>query len=267
MTVASRSEEAQTALITGASSGIGLELATICAEHGHKLVLVARSRDRLQALAADLEQRYGVTTTVIVQDLAKPGASAKLVEQLEKARIQADILVNNAGFGVGGGFAEADPQQLTDMIQVNVMAVNELTRLLLPLMIQRGSGRILTVSSVAGFVPCPNFASYAATKAYVLSWSVALNQELRGTGVTATALCPGATKTNFARQAHLASPDRFGRRNLSAHAVALAGYTAMMKGDAIIVPSLINKLAVLASHLVSRTSIARLNKGIQAAHE
>lgn len=259
--------QSQTALVTGASSGIGLELATLCGQNGYNLVLVARSAPRLEAIAADFAHAYNVQVTTIIQDLSKADAAAKVAARLEADGLSVDVLINNAGVGLSGRFAGQDPAALTRMLAVNVTALTELTRLLLPAMLERGAGRILNVASIAGFMPCPNLAAYGATKAYVLSWSVALNQELRGSGVTATALCPGATKTNFARTARVANPDAFGRGHLDAHAVARIGYVAMLRGAAIAVPGLRNRLAILGSHLVSRTMIARINTGTHTAHE
>jgi short-subunit dehydrogenase len=267
MAASTKPAQPQTALITGASSGIGRELAILCAAHGHHVVLVARSQKHLDQLAAELQQQYSTTATVMAQDLAAPGAVAKFAGDLAKNKLDIDILINNAGFGDTGPFLQADPLLLTDMIQLNIMALTTLTRQLAPGMVQRGRGRILNLASVAAFVPCPNFAVYAATKAYVLSWSVALNQELHGTGVSATALCPGSTKTNFASVAGIANPSRFGRGHLSAQAVAAVGYQAMMDGRPVVVAGWQNRLAAFATHLVPRALLARLNRGFERAHD
>jgi short-subunit dehydrogenase len=257
----------QTALITGASNGIGRELAILCAAHGHNVVLVARSQKHLDELAAELQQRHSVTAAVIAQDLAVDGAAAKLASALAKSQLTIDILINNAGFGDTKPFIQADAAQLTSMIQLNILTLTELTRELAPGMVERGRGHILNVASLAAFLPCPNFAVYAATKAYVLSWSVALNQELHGSGVTATALCPGATQTNFASASGIANPGRFGRGHLSAQAVAAIGYHAMMAARPIAVAGWQNRLAVFGMHLVPRTLLARLNRGFERAHD
>lgn len=263
MTPALKVSRTQTALITGASSGIGLELATLCAAHGHNVVLVARSRPRLDELAAHLQDQYNVTATVIVQDLSQAGAVARLTAALTKAGLSIDILINNAGFGINGPFIESDASQLLEMMQLNMASLTELTRSLVPAMVQRGHGRVLNVASIAAFLPCPNLAAYAATKAYVLSWSVAINQELHGTGVTATALCPGSTKTNFAVAAGIANPDRFGRGHLDARAVAAIGYDAMIAGKAVVVAGWQNRLAAFATHLAPRTLLATFNRGFE----
>ncbi len=266
MAASPKAPKSQTALITGASSGIGLELATLCAAHGHNVVLVARSKPQLDELAVRLRERYTITATVLVQDLSKPGAASKLRDQLAKAQLTVDILINNAGFGVNGPFIESDAPQLLDMIQLNISSLTELTRLLVPAMVERGYGRILNVASIAAFLPCPNLAAYAATKAYVLSWSVALNQELHGAGVTATALCPGSTKTNFASAAGIANPGRFGQGHLSAQAVAAIGYDAMIAGKAVAVAGWQNRAAAFATHLAPRALLAKLNRGFKRAN-
>ena len=181
----------ETALITGASSGIGLDLARLFAKDGHDVVLVARSEGKLREIAAELERDFGMTAHVIVADLAKPDAPQTLVAQLP---VDVDVLVNNAGFGVLGPFVETDLAKELEMIQVNVVALTHLTKLLLPPMVARRRGRVLNVASTAAFQPGPLMAVYYATKAYVLSFSEAIADELRDSGVTVTALCPGPTE-------------------------------------------------------------------------
>lgn len=186
-----------TALITGASAGIGRELAFGLAARGADVVLVARRVDRLSELAEQLRAQHGVTVTVIAADLAEPGAAAALVGELEDRELTIDILVNNAGFGGHGPFVRAEPARISSMIALNVTTVVELTRALLPLMVARRWGAVVNIASTAAFQPVPMMAVYGATKAFVLSFTEALWGELEGTGVAALALCPGATATEF----------------------------------------------------------------------
>ena len=202
----------QTALVTGASSGIGEELAKLAAADGCNLVLVARRQERLDALARDLSVAHGVSARVITADLANRAAPRRIAEELTKGRLTIDILVNNAGLGIYGPFWERELGKELEVVQVNVVALTELTGLLLPGMISRKRGRILNVASTAAFQPGPWMAVYYATKAYVLSFSEAIAEELKGTGVTVTALCPGPTITEFQGAAgvrHRASSRRF----------------------------------------------------------
>ena len=178
------------ALITGASTGIGRELARLLAQDGYPVVLVARDRAALETLAGELGSRDSVATHVIVQDLAVPHAAREIVETLTRAQLGVEVLVNNAGFGIQGKFADGDESAELSLLQVNVVALTQLTRLLLPAMLQRGTGRILNVASTAAFQPGPYMALYYASKAFVLSLSQALHYELRNTAVSVTALCP-----------------------------------------------------------------------------
>ncbi|HYC53740.1 MAG TPA: SDR family NAD(P)-dependent oxidoreductase [Candidatus Binatia bacterium] len=190
-------EKPGTALITGASAGIGTELARAFAERGHDLVLVARSGDRLEALAAELEAGFGIDASFIVSDLTEPGAPDDVFAEVCGAGIQVDVLVNNAGAGSFARFAEVDLDRHLRILQLNVVALTALTRLFVEPMVRRGSGRVLNVSSVAGFQPMPMLAVYGATKAFIISLSEALAVELQGTGVTITVLCPGFTGTGL----------------------------------------------------------------------
>lgn len=235
--------DCKTALITGASSGIGAELARIHAQHGGDLVLVARRRERLEALKAELETAHGITAHVIVKDLTDSNAAAQIHDELTRQGVPIDYLINNAGFGNGGFFHEQDWTRNEAMIQVNILALAALTRAFVPEMISRGSGRILNVASMAGFLPGPLQATYYATKAFVVSFSEAIGNELAGTGVTVTALCPGPVDTEFIEQANLREAKGFAR-TVSARGVAEAGYNAMLKGQPIIVPGFVNKLLI-----------------------
>lgn len=233
----------KTALITGASSGIGAELARIHAKRGGDLVLVARRQDRLETLKAELEEAHGVKARVIAKDLTDPDVPKQIHSELLSQGVPIDYLINNAGFGNGGFFHQQDWARNEAMIKVNVLALAALTRVFVPEMISRGSGRILNVASMAGFLPGPLQAVYYATKAFVVSFSEAIGNELAGTGVTVTALCPGPVDTEFIAQANLREAKGFAR-TVSARRVARIGYKAMLKGKPIIVPGTVNKLIV-----------------------
>ena len=240
-----------TALITGASSGIGLELARIHAERGGDLVLVARRRERLHDIKRELESGHGITVSVIARDLSHPDAIDEIGNDAVAHGIVIDYLINNAGFGGYGLFHERDWDSDKTMIALNITALTALTRRFLPGMIERGRGRILNVSSMAGFVPGPYQAVYYATKAYVLSFSQAIAHEAAGTGVTVTALCPGSTATEFARAGNLEDVRAF-RNTATARSVARAGYRAMLKGKPVVVPGLLNRLAIQLIRVLPR---------------
>jgi short-subunit dehydrogenase len=253
-----------TALVTGASSGIGLELATLLARDRNDLVLVARSRDRLDAVARGLTEEFGVRATVLAADLARPEAPGEIVRELAARAITVDILVNNAGFGRHGLFAAAPVALDLEMIQVNVAALTHLTRLLLSGMLERRRGRILNVASTASFQPGPLMAVYYATKAYVLSFSEALASETAGTGVTVTALCPGPTPTEFQKRAGIRKEARFtGPLVMDVAAVARAGYRGMLRGDHVVIPGIGNKAVVQALRLSPRRLVTALSRRLQ----
>jgi short-subunit dehydrogenase len=235
------------ALVTGASRGIGAALARELARHGHDLVLSARSIEPMHDLADELRQ-IGAETTEIAADLSLPGAAAQLAEELDRRNLRIDVLINNAGLGGLGRFDRIDSVRVGEMVQVNIVALTELTRLLLPGMIARGHGRIMLVGSVAGFQPGPGMAVYFATKAYVLSLGEALAHELRGTGVTVTTLCPGATATDFftvAGARHSVIARRL-RRMMPADRVAQIGYRALAAGRRVVITGATNRLSALA---------------------
>jgi short-subunit dehydrogenase len=244
----------QTALITGASSGIGLELARLFAQDGYRLVLVARNRAALEALADELRSVSQAVSpapvTVLVQDLAVPGSPNAIAAELASQGIEIDVLVNNAGSQVYGKFAEAGLEQSLALIQVNSMALVHLTRLLLPGMIQRGHGRILNLGSTGSFAPGPLNAVYCATKAFVLSFSEAISAEVAGTGVTVTALCPGATATAFVTR-HGMQDVRLFRNAMPPARVAQIGYRAMQRGRPLAVAGFSNQLQVLSFQLMA----------------
>ena len=232
----------ETALITGASSGIGEELAELFARDKSSLILVARSEDKLRALAERLSKTYGIQTLVLPSDLSRPQAAQSLFEAVTAAGWTVDCLVNNAGFGGLGYFDEMPLSQHSDMIQVNVLALTELTRLILPGMVARKRGQILNVASTASFQPGPNAAVYYASKAYVRFFSEGLQTELAGTGVTVTCLAPGPTKTHFNDVAKMEATPVFRFNCMEVKPVALAGYQALRAGQTLVVPGLVNKL-------------------------
>jgi uncharacterized protein len=248
-----------TALITGASSGIGLELARRLAKDGHDVILVARSESKLRDLAAEL----GPSTRVIAADLSSPDAAASIHAQAPEV----DILVNNAGVGDFGPFADAELAKTMSMIQLNVASLTELTHRYVGVMRTRGSGRIMNVASTAAFQPGPLMAVYYATKAYVLSFSEALSEELRGSGVTVTALCPGPTESGFQAGADMESSKLVRDRKLPSSAdVAAFGVAAMMKGDPVAVPGLRNKVLASSVRFTPRPVIRRLVHSMQRPH-
>ncbi len=256
----SRGVNRKTALVTGATSGIGYELAKLFARDGFDLVLVARNDRRLHEVADELRLSAGAAITVISEDLSQPGAAGHIHRQLTDAGVEVDVLVNDAGFSVYGPFWTTDAQREWQMIQTNIVALTQLTYLLLPGMVARRSGRILNLGSTASFAPGPFSAVYNASKAYVLSFSEALAEELRGTGVTVTTLCPGPTKTEFAERAHLTATNLFRGRLSSAADVARAGYRALMRGQTTVVVGLANQLLVLTIRLSPRTLVAKVSR-------
>jgi short-subunit dehydrogenase len=250
----------KTALITGASFGIGLELARIFAREGHNLVLVARTADKLRQLASELEKAHGTRSLILATDLTDPGAAAYVLDQTTRANIAVDILVNNAGFGQYGPFAENDLEECLRQIQLNVTTLTHLTRLYLPEMIERKSGRILNVASSAAFQPGPLMAVYFATKAYVLHFSEAIANELQGTGVTATCLCPGATTTEFHKRANATGMNLLRMGSMDARTVAEDGYRALMAGKPVVISGFKNWLVAQSVRFSPRrlvTAIAR----------
>lgn len=239
----------QTVLITGASSGIGLELARLFARDGYHLVLVARSQRRLERLAEELRRQDQVKVSVLVYDLAQPCTPRLIVEELALRSIDVDMLVNNAGTQVYGEFVSTNIEQQLALIQVNAAALVKLTHLL-PGMIQRGHGRILNLGSTGSFAPGPLNAVYCASKAFVLSFSEAVGAELAGSGVTVTALCPGATNTAFASR-HGMQDVRIFRKTMAPDHVAQIGYRALHSGYPLVVAGWSNRLQVLSFHLMA----------------
>src|SRR5712691_4875572 len=233
----------KTALITGASFGIGQELAGIFAREGYNLVLVARTADKLRQLASELEKAHGTRSLILASDLAAPGAAAYIHDQTTRAEITVDVLVNNAGFGQFGLFAENDLDECLQQIQLNVTTLTHLTRLYLPEMLSRKSGRILNVASTAAFQPGPLMAVYYATKAYVLSFSVAVATEIAGSGVVVSCFCPGATDTGFQKRAGMENSRLFKKiGTMNVETVARDGYRGLMAGRTVVISGVQNWL-------------------------
>ena len=252
-------ESRGTALVTGASSGIGLELARCFGADKCDLVLVARNTPALEKLAESLRLENSIRVHVITADLASPDSPQRIFDEVSKAGLNVDVLVNNAGFGLHGGFAELPLRRQMEMIQVNIAALVELTGLFLPEMIQRRRGGVLNVGSVAGFLPGPNMAVYYATKAFVQSFSEALHEELRGTGVTVTDLCPGPTESNFSQVARSHRIRKVRAAKMSAAEVARIGHDEFQQGKCLSVPGMKNKLAVIVTRFLSRGKLASLS--------
>jgi short-subunit dehydrogenase len=259
MTSKQNGTQRRTALVTGGSGGIGLELAKVLARHGFDLVLVARKRDTLEAAAGQLEGKYDVKVQVFAADLRRREAPQEIFDFLHNENISIDVLVNNAGFGLLGEFADTDLTREMEMIQVNIAALTYLTKLFLPAMIKRRSGRVLNVASTAAFQPGPLMAVYYATKAYVLSFSEAVAEELRHTGVTVTALCPGPTRTEFADSAEMTNSRLFTAFGVADAAdVAEYGYAAMMHGRRLAIPGIKNKIVAQANRFAPRALTAKI---------
>ena len=246
-----------TALITGASSGIGLEMARLMAADKVDLVLVARSEDKLQTLADELKSRHNVAVDVIAADLSALDSAQQVVDALGGKPV--DYLINNAGFGDFGAFLDRDWAKLNEMIQLNMTSLTQLTHLLLPSMVERGSGRILNVASTAAFQPGPWMAVYYATKAYVLSFSDALSYELRKTGVSVTTLCPGATTSGFQALAEMENSKLVrGKKLPSSAEVAAFGYKKMLAGKGVTIHGLLNWLMAQSVRITPRAMILRV---------
>jgi uncharacterized protein len=262
---------AETVLITGASGGIGGEFAKLFASKGSELVLAARSGDKLARLAESLRAEHKVRVEPLAIDLSTADAAPRAAAFLDEKKLAVDVLVNNAGFGTFGPFAESDLATELGQIQLNVTTLTHLTRLLLPAMVKRGRGRILQVASTAAFQPGPMMAVYYATKAYVVSFSEALANELEGTGVTVSCLCPGPTDTGFNERAKLGNGGLLSKKSvmMDAAAVARIGYRGLMKGKRLIIPGLLNKVLAHSTRLgtrgLSASVVRRIMDGIRAS--
>lgn len=253
----------KTALITGASGGIGKELAIIHASAGDDLVLVARTTSKLETLGLELEKEYGVKVHTITKDLSENNASKELFDEISGKAITIDYLINNAGFGDFGMFAETDWNKQEKMINLNITALAHLSRLIIPGMINRSYGKILNVASLAAFQPGPSMSVYFASKAFVLSFSQALNNELKDKGITVTALCPGSTKTDF-HAVTLGDPGLVRERKMdSAKDVAGYGYKAMMKGKPVVIYGARNRFIIFMTRFLSREFVVKMARKIQ----
>jgi short-subunit dehydrogenase len=246
------------ALITGASAGLGVEFALQLSKRGHRLVLAARRKDQLESLAEELGNARAVAI-----DLSKPGASAALVADIEAAGEQVDLLVNNAGFGLIGGFAQLDAERQREMIDLNVGTLTDLCRAFAPPMVARKSGAILNVASTAAFQPGPKMAVYFATKAFVLSFTEALHEELKPHGVNVSALCPGPTRTEFGEVAGFGGNGMFDRVAMEAPEVVRAGLDGLEKNRAVVVPGVMNKIGAASTRFAPRSVVRKIAGAIK----
>ena len=251
------------ALITGASVGIGYELARVFATNGHDLVLVSRDEPRLRTVAAEC-QTLGANPRVISADLAVPGAAQVIYDRVTSEALNVEVLINNAGFGTHGEFAAIDTDADLRLLQVNIVALTHLTKLFLRDMMQRRSGKILNVASTAAFQPGPLMATYYASKAYVLSFSEAVAVECRPHGITVTTLCPGPTRTEFQKRAGIESSLLFRGNVMDARTVALAGYEGLIRGRRIVIPGVANRLMTSLVPFAPRRLVTRVTKSFNA---
>lgn len=251
------------ALVTGASGGLGADMARILAARGFPLVVSARNRVLLEELAREVGEAHGTPVRVVPMDLSRPGSGHELADAVERLGVPVEVLVNNAGFGQWGAWMEQDPDEEAAMLRLNVEALTVLARRMAPGMVAQGYGRILNVGSVAGFFPGPFMAVYYATKAYVLSFSEALAEELRGTGVTVTCLCPGPVRTGFQDRAALRLPPGSSLAVVESREVARAGIEGMFRGRVRVIPGFLNKLTVWAPRFLPRTLVPKLVHRVQ----
>ena len=254
------------ALVTGASSGIGRAFAELLGRDRYDVLLVARGEAALEELAADLRGRFGCGATVIASDLAQPGAAQALYDRIAASGAFVEVLVNNAGFATYGPFNEIALAAEREEINLNVLALTELSKLFVAPMVAQRRGRVLNVASTAAFAPGPFMAVYYATKAYVLSFSEALAVELHGSGVTVTCLCPGATATGFQARANLGRSRLIAGRTLpDAMSVARAGYDAMRKGQRLVIPGALNRVTAFTPRLFPRGAVLQVSRYLQGA--
>jgi uncharacterized protein len=259
-----QSNRKQTALITGASGGIGYEFVKLFAQDKYNLVLVARNEQKLNQIANELKSEFGIDVKVIAKDLAIPAAPEEIFSQLQQASIKVDILINNAGFASYGLFNETDLTAELQMLQVNVMCLTHLTKLFLKDMVKQGYGKILNLASTAAFQPGPLMAVYFASKAYVLSFSEAIANELEGTGVSVTALCPGPTESNFQKRAAMEDSKLVsGQKIMDAETVAKIGYEALFDNKTVVVPGLKNKLLIESVRFTPRKLVTKIVRSMQ----
>lgn len=253
----------KTVLITGGSSGIGYELAKIFGENNYQLLLIAKNKDKLEHASEKLKSR-GCLVRTIIKDLSDPNSPTQIYKQLEEVGASIDILVNNAGFATYGPFSENDTEKELEELQLNIITLTHLTKLILPDMLKRKEGKILNLASTAAFAPGPLMTVYYASKAYVLSFSEALNEELAGSGVNVTALCPGPTDTGFEASGGLQNSKLFKGKNLQASFVAQAGFNGLMKNKSIVIPGFKDKLIVQTLRLAPRNLVVKAIKNAQS---
>ncbi|MCX6639203.1 MAG: SDR family oxidoreductase [bacterium] len=253
-----------TVLITGASSGIGWELAKLFARDGYDLVLVARDEPKLIELADQLRNAHQTSCLIIPIDLARSDSPATIFQEVNDKQISVEVLVNNAGFGDWGAFMGSELQRQLDLLQVNITALTHLTRLFLPYMVKKGSGKIMNVASTAAFQPGPYMAVYYASKAYVLSFTQAIASELEGTGVSATAFCPGVTRTNFHDTAGIDKVSPLRKLLMEPDVAAEIGYRGLHAGKRVVIPGLMNKLITTFTRHAPRGLVLNAVKKMQS---
>ena len=251
-------------LLTGASSGIGFELASVFASHNHNLILVARSADKLNQLKSEIEKSKSVKVEVVAMDLSQPDSAEKLFAAVQSKNLTVDILVNNAGFGDHGLFVDSKIERNQEMIDLNILTLTKLTHLFLPNMVKNKNGKIMNVASTAAFQPGPLMSVYYATKAYVLFFSEGLHEELRGTGVTVTALCPGATASGFQAAANLSNVALLDTLKIpTSKEVADYGYQALMDEKVVAIHGFLNSLFAFSVRLTPRSIVRKIAMKLQ----
>ena len=250
------------ALITGASTGIGYELAKLLAEDGKNLIIVSRNKERLEQVKTEIENKYGKRVRVLPRDLSDSKAPSEIFSEVEKEGVDVDVLVNNAGFGVFSLFSETDFQEELEMIQLHIYSLTYLTKLFLKKMLENKFGRILNVASLIGFLPVPLFSVYSASKAYVLHFSEALANELKGTGVSVTCLCPSPTDTLFNKRGNVENSKSAKGMMIDAATAAEAGYKALKRGKVIIVPGMKGKPLVILTRIAPRNLTTKMMRSM-----
>lgn len=255
----------KTVLITGASSGIGYEFAKLFAQNNYNLVLVARSQQKLIQVADELKEKFGISVKIITKDLAIPTSPEEIFTEIQQESLKIDILVNNAGFATYGLFSEIDLNTELQMLQLNVVALTHLTKLFLREMHKQKEGKILNIASTAAFQPGPLMAVYYATKAYVLSFSEAIANELSGSGITVTALCPGPTASGFQQRADMEQSKLVNNKKImDAETVAIIGYRGLMKNQRVVVPGRKNQLLALSIRFTPRNLVTQIVRNMQS---
>lgn len=251
----------KTALITGASSGIGFELAKILVQDGYDLVIVSQNHETLQTATDKLHKLHsGAKILPLVKDLSSPSSPQEIYNIINQNKIKIDILINNAGFQVYGNFHEVDLEESLAQISVNLIAIVKLTRLFLNDMTANKYGKILNIASTGSFIPCPLIAVYAATKAFILSFSEALSEELKNSGVTVTALCPGPTNTNFAQKAKIENTNLFSGKTMTPKSVARIGYKALKSEKTTVIAGIQNKMLVQSIRILPRRMLISISR-------